>query len=148
LGRSSWTPRQRSNKELRQLLCSTQNNLDDIKKERDAMHQNLLDATERKPSEIKQPSKKDRSQLVVDIAKKGASSKAARKTMARTLAKSEKDRYEATQLENLQLTRELQRLSDQLTPSSVHADELISAARANQQIRCEKQKNCVQKGNS
>lgn len=40
----------------------------------------------------------DRSQLVFGIAKEAASSKAALNAMARTLAESENDRYEATQV--------------------------------------------------
>jgi chromosome segregation ATPase len=43
---------ERKNKELHQLLCSAQNNLDDIKNERDAMLQDLLNATGRKKSGV------------------------------------------------------------------------------------------------
>jgi hypothetical protein len=43
---------ERKNKELHQLLCSAQNNLDDIKNERDAMLQDLLNATGREPSGV------------------------------------------------------------------------------------------------
>jgi hypothetical protein len=43
-------------------------------------------------------SKKDRYQLVLNIAKEAASSKAALNAMAGTLAESENDRYEAMQV--------------------------------------------------
>jgi hypothetical protein len=43
---------ERKNRELHQLLCSAQNNLDDIKNERDAMIQDLLNATGREPSGV------------------------------------------------------------------------------------------------
>jgi hypothetical protein len=43
---------ERKNKELHQLLCSAQNNLDDIKNERDAMLQDLLNATGREVSGV------------------------------------------------------------------------------------------------
>jgi chromosome segregation ATPase len=43
---------ERKNKELHQLLCSAQSNLDDIKKERDVMLKDLLNATGRDPSAV------------------------------------------------------------------------------------------------
>jgi hypothetical protein len=43
---------ERKNKELHQLLSSAQNNLDDIKKERDTMLRDLLNATGREPSDV------------------------------------------------------------------------------------------------
>jgi hypothetical protein len=43
---------EQKNKELRQLLCSAQNNLDDIKRERNSMLQDLLNATGRDPSAV------------------------------------------------------------------------------------------------